>query len=46
MNYRSRLPPGLPTNCFVDTETGQLQEPRLQHREEAEKFYPDRRHRG
>jgi len=25
--------------AFVDTETGELQERRLQHREEAEKFY-------
>lgn len=25
--------------AFVDTETGELQEHRLQHREEAEKFY-------
>jgi len=27
--------------AFVDTETGDLQERRLQHREEAEKFYRD-----
>jgi transposase len=27
--------------AFVDTETGELQERRLQHREEAEKFYRD-----
>ena len=27
--------------AFVDTETGELQEGRLQHREEAEKFYRD-----
>jgi transposase len=26
---------------FVDTDTGELQERRLQHREEAEKFYRD-----
>jgi transposase len=26
---------------FVDTDTGELQEQRLQHREEAEKFYRD-----
>jgi len=26
---------------FVDTETDELQERRLQHREEAEKFYRD-----
>jgi hypothetical protein len=25
----------------VDTETGELQEPRLEHREAAEKFYRD-----
>jgi len=34
-----RLPPGFPTNCFVDTETGECSERRLEHREEAEKFY-------
>jgi transposase len=27
--------------AFVDTETGELQERRLQHREEGEKFYRD-----
>jgi hypothetical protein len=27
--------------AFVDTETGELQERRLKHREEAEKFYRD-----
>src|SRR5262249_60619381 len=27
--------------AFVDTETGELEEHRLQHREEAEKFYRD-----
>jgi hypothetical protein len=27
--------------AFVDTETGELQERRLEHREEAEKFYRD-----
>ena len=27
--------------AFVDTETGELQERRLGHREEAEKFYRD-----
>ncbi len=27
--------------AFVDSETGELQEKRLQHREEAEKFYRD-----
>jgi transposase len=33
--------PGLEQIAFVDTETGELQERRLQHREEAEKFYRD-----
>src|SRR5881227_2414988 len=28
--------------AFVDTDTGELQERRLQHREEAERFYRDR----
>src|SRR5882724_6269626 len=27
--------------AFVDTDTGELQERRLEHREEAEKFYRD-----
>ena len=27
--------------AFVDTDTGELRERRLQHREEAEKFYRD-----
>ena len=31
--------PGFQQVAFVDTETGELQERRLQHREEAEKFY-------
>jgi hypothetical protein len=31
--------PGFQQIAFVDTETGDLQERRLQHREEAEKFY-------
>lgn len=31
--------PGLQQIAFVDTETGELKERRLQHREEAEKFY-------
>jgi transposase len=37
-----RLPPG-PCNKlrFVNTDTGELQERRLQHREESEKFYRD-----
>jgi hypothetical protein len=31
--------PGFQQIAFVDTETGELQERRLEHREEAEKFY-------
>jgi hypothetical protein len=31
--------PGFQQIAFVDTETGELQERRLGHREEAEKFY-------
>jgi hypothetical protein len=33
--------PGFQQIAFVDTETGELQERRLQHREGAEKFYRD-----
>jgi len=33
--------PGFQQIAFVDIETGELQELRLQHREEAEKFYRD-----
>jgi transposase len=33
--------PAIQQIAFVDTETGELQERRLQHREEAEKFYRD-----
>ena len=33
--------PGFQQIAFVDTETGELQERRLEHREEAEKFYRD-----
>ena len=33
--------PGFEQIACVDTETGELQERRLQHREEAEKFYRD-----
>jgi transposase len=33
--------PGFQQVAFVDTETGELQERRLQHREEAEKFYQE-----
>jgi hypothetical protein len=31
--------PGFQQIAFVDTDTGEMQERRLQHREEAEKFY-------
>ncbi len=33
--------PGFQQIAFVDSETGELQERRLQHREEAENFYRD-----
>ena len=33
--------PGFQQIAFVDTDTGEFQERRLQHREEAEKFYRD-----
>ena len=33
--------PGFQQIAYVDTETGELQERRLRHREEAEKFYRD-----
>jgi len=33
--------PGFQQIAFVDTDTGEFQEGRLQHREEAEKFYRD-----
>jgi transposase len=33
--------PGFQRVAFVNTDTGELQERRLQHREEAEKFYGD-----
>ena len=33
--------PGFQQIAFVDSETGELQERRLEHREEAEKFYRD-----
>jgi transposase len=36
-----RLSPGIQQIAFVDTESGDFQERRLQHREEAEKFYRD-----
>ena len=33
--------PGFQQIAFVDTDTGECGERRLQHREEAEKFYRD-----
>jgi len=33
--------PGFQQIAYVDSETGELQERRLQQREEAEKFYRD-----
>jgi transposase len=33
--------PGFQQIAFVDTDTGEFQERRLQHRQEAEKFYRD-----
>ena len=33
--------PGFQQIAYVDTESGELQERTLQHREEAEKFYRD-----
>jgi transposase len=33
--------PGFEQIAFVDTETGEMKEQRLDHREEAEKFYRD-----
>ena len=33
--------PGFQQIAYVDTETGELQERRLRHPEEAEKFYRD-----
>jgi transposase len=41
-----RLSPGFQQIAFVDTETGEFQEQRLAHREEAEKFYRDVAARG
>jgi transposase len=38
--------PGFQQIAFVDTETGELQERRLEHREEAERFYRDLRAPG
>jgi transposase len=35
--------PGFQQIAFVDTETGEWNERRLGHREEAEKFYRDHR---
>ena len=33
--------PGFQQIAFVDMDTGEFQERRLEHREEAEKFYRD-----
>jgi transposase len=38
--------PGFQQIAFVDTETGEAQERRLEHREEAEEFYRDLRVQG
>ncbi len=38
--------PGFQQIAFVDTDSGEFQERRLQHREEAEKFYRDRAAQG
>ena len=38
--------PGFQQIAFMDTETGEVQERRLEHREEAEKFYRDLRVQG
>ena len=38
--------PGFQQIAFVDTDTGELEERRLQHPEEAEKFYRDLAARG
>src|SRR5947208_8048875 len=38
--------PGFQQIAFVDTETGEFKERRLQHRGEAEKFYRDLAARG
>ena len=38
--------PGFQQIAFVDSETGEVNERRLEHREEAEKFYRDLRAQG
>src|SRR5258705_3669686 len=38
--------PGFQQIAFVDTDSGEFQERRLEHREEAEKFYRDLKARG
>ena len=38
--------PGFQQIAFVDTDSGEFQERRLQHREEAEKFYRELAARG
>src|ERR1700736_3646513 len=40
LSFTPKLP-GFQQIALVDTDTGELQERRLQHREEAEKFYRD-----
>jgi transposase len=39
VDYRCDYHPSFQQIAFVDTDTGELQERRLEHREEAEKFY-------
>ena len=41
VDYRCDYHPAFQQIAFVDTDTGELQEGRLQHRAEAEKFYRD-----
>jgi transposase len=41
-----RLPPGFQQIALVDTDTGELQERRLEHRQEAERFYRELGGRG
>src|SRR5439155_3972474 len=38
--------PGFQQIAFVDTDSGEFQERRLEHREEAEEFYRDLKARG
>jgi hypothetical protein len=41
INVGADYHPGFQQIAFVDTDTGEFQERRLEHREEAEKFYRD-----